>query len=67
MSFFIITLETLSWTRNIKIMRKRLLCIFILFSTFDSLYAGSWIRINQLGYLPNAVKVAVLISEEDIR
>jgi peptidoglycan/xylan/chitin deacetylase (PgdA/CDA1 family) len=49
-------------------MGTRLLCISILFSTFNSIYAGdSWIRINQLGYLPNAVKVAVLISEEDIR
>ncbi len=49
-------------------MRKILLCISILFSMFDSLYAGdSWIRINQLGYLPNSVKVAVLISEEDVR
>jgi len=45
-----------------------MLCISILFSMFDSLYAGdSWIRINQLGYLPNSVKVAVLISEEDLR
>jgi len=49
-------------------MRKRLFCISILFSMLDSLCAGnSWIRINQLGYLPNTVKVAVLISEEDIR
>jgi endoglucanase len=49
-------------------MRTRLLFISILFSTFDSLYAGdSWVRINQLGYLPDAVKVAVFISEEDIR
>jgi len=46
----------------------RLLCISILLSMYNSLYAGdSWIRINQLGYLPDAVKVAVLISEEDIR
>ncbi len=26
--------------------------------------AGSWIRINQLGYLPSATKVAVFMSEE---
>ena len=26
--------------------------------------AGEWIRINQLGYLPQSVKVAVLMSEE---
>ena len=49
-------------------MRTRLLCISILLTTVDPLDAGdSWIRINQLGYLPDAVKVAVLISEEDIR
>ena len=49
-------------------MRTRLLCISILLTTVDPLYAGdSWIRINQLGYLPDAVKVAVLISEEDTR
>ncbi|MBR4755969.1 MAG: glycoside hydrolase family 9 protein, partial [Bacteroidales bacterium] len=28
--------------------------------------AASWIRINQLGYIPNSTKVAVLISEEEI-
>jgi endoglucanase len=49
-------------------MQKRVFCIFILFSTFTSLYAGnSWIRINQLGYLPDAVKAAVMICEEDLR
>ena len=26
--------------------------------------AGEWIRINQLGYLPQSVKVAVFMSEE---
>jgi len=26
--------------------------------------AGSWIRINQLGYIPNSTKVAVFISDE---
>ena len=68
MSFYIIPLETLSRKRNIKTVGTRLLCIFILFSTFGSLYASDgWIRINQLGYSPNAIKVAVLISEEDIR
>ena len=49
-------------------MGTRLFCISILFSSFNSLYAGdSWIRINQLGYLPKAIKVAVFISEENIR
>lgn len=31
-----------------------------------SLRAGEWIRINQLGYLPEATKVAVLMSESEI-
>lgn len=26
--------------------------------------AGEWIRINQLGYLPQSIKVAVFMSEE---
>lgn len=30
-------------------------------------FSNSWIRINQLGYEPGAVKVAVLISEENIQ
>jgi len=48
-------------------MGTRLLCITILLSTFDALYAGdSWIRINQLGYVPHTVKVAVLMSEDEI-
>ena len=28
------------------------------------MHAGQWIRINQLGYLPQATKVAVLMSDE---
>jgi len=49
-------------------MRKRLLGISILLSVCASrCVAGSWIRINQLGYLPDTAKAAVLISEEDIR
>ncbi|MBN2313200.1 MAG: hypothetical protein JXM79_04680, partial [Sedimentisphaerales bacterium] len=40
----------------------------ILLSTFESLCAGdSWIRINQLGYLPCTIKVAVFICEDDIK
>ena len=31
-----------------------------------SAFAGQWIRINQLGYLPKSIKVAVLISEEPL-
>ena len=29
-----------------------------------SSYANEWIRINQLGYLPQSIKVAVFMSEE---
>ncbi len=34
--------------------------------TFSLISQTSWIRINQLGYLPNDVKVAVLVSKETI-
>ncbi|MBN2132179.1 MAG: glycoside hydrolase family 9 protein [Sedimentisphaerales bacterium] len=48
-------------------MLRRQFCIFILLSMCDSLcVADSWIRINQLGYLPGTAKAAVLISVEDI-
>ncbi len=44
--------------------------LFILFSLATlvavSLRAGAWIRINQLGYLPVTVKVAVLMSNEAV-
>ena len=29
-------------------------------------FAGQWVRINQLGYLPQSIKVAVFISEEPV-
>ena len=45
---------------------KILLVIFFVFNSFLS-FPQSWIRINQLGYLPESVKVAVLISEDDIK
>lgn len=31
---------------------------------YISCFAGEWVRINQLGYLPQSVKVAVYISDE---
>lgn len=31
----------------------------------STLHAGEWIRINQVGYLPNASKVAVYVTNED--
>lgn len=40
-------------------------CVTLLFIIHCQLFAQkSWIRINQLGYLPNSVKVAVLVSKE---
>ncbi len=40
--------------------------IILLFFSFQITQAESWIRINQLGYEPNSIKVAVLICEEEI-
>lgn len=37
--------------------------IFFLFCSLAG-YAQSWIRVNQLGYLPDDVKVAVLVSKD---
>lgn len=39
-----------------------LLAIVFLLSTLHA-QAGEWIRINQLGYLPQSKKVAVFMSE----
>ncbi|MDR1743826.1 MAG: cellulase, partial [Dysgonamonadaceae bacterium] len=39
-----------------------LLCIIYSISVWSQ--AGSWIRINQLGYLPESKKVAVFLSQE---
>ena len=41
------------------------LLITLLLSTTQAL-AGSWVRVNQLGYLPRQTKVAVLVSNEPI-
>lgn len=49
-------------------MRKGLFTLFILFMSCVLVKAqdlNSWVRINQLGYLPNATKVAVFISTAD--
>ena len=49
-------------------MKKVLISLVALFATL-ALPAQQWIRINQLGYLPQATKVAVLMSRDaaDIR
>ncbi len=46
---------------------KRLLALsFIITVCAMSVSAGAWIRINQLGYLPRASKVAVLMSNDKV-
>lgn len=44
----------------------RTLFLFSFYIAFLSATAGSWIRINQLGYIPITSKVAVLMSEDSI-
>jgi len=46
-------------------MRKRIVFVFLSVFCFTSFTYGidAWIRINQLGYLPNSQKKAVLMSE----
>jgi len=46
-------------------MKKTALLLLFLCSTMMPARADSWIRINQLGYLPGSVKVAVYISTEE--
>lgn len=46
---------------------KKIISIAILAVVAIQTYAGSWIRINQLGYLPNATKVAVFMSNDAVR
>ncbi|MDX9773165.1 MAG: glycoside hydrolase family 9 protein [Bacteroidales bacterium] len=45
-------------------MKKTALTLLIVSITLVSSRGDSWIRINQLGYLPGSVKVAVYISQE---
>ncbi len=45
-------------------MRRRALILIILIAIASASRAGSWIRINQLGYQPGSVKVAVYMSQE---
>lgn len=45
---------------------KRTLTFFFLLILAIPVMADSWIRVNQLGYLPHSVKVAVLISNDEI-
>jgi len=45
-------------------MKERVILILVLWFSLTGTYGQSWIRINQLGYLPASVKVAVYISQE---
>jgi len=45
-------------------MKKFVISFFFLFLTIAFVSGGSWIRINQLGYQPGSLKVAVYISQE---
>ena len=45
---------------------KRLISIAALTLVSVQTFAGSWIRINQIGYLPSATKVAVFMSDEAV-
>ena len=45
-------------------MKKVIFLLLILTSMSLQLNASAWVRINQLGYLPKATKVAVLMSQD---
>lgn len=47
-------------------MKQRFTIIIFFIFLVSDLSAQSWIRINQLGYLPRSVKVAVFISTESV-
>jgi hypothetical protein len=47
-------------------MKHLLLALFFTFTSIQIQHAQSWIRINQLGYLPGDIKAAVLVSKENI-
>ena len=40
-----------------------LACILVINSYFSAFALDAWIRINQLGYTPDGIKKAVLVSE----
>ena len=47
-------------------MKSLSLLVFLHLSVNLSIFSQSWIRINQLGYPENSIKVAVLVSKENI-
>ncbi len=48
-------------------MSKNLLFLFLAIFLTPHLKSETWIRINQMGYLPHSVKVAVIISTDELR
>jgi len=46
---------------------KRFVSMAVLVLSAVQAFAGSWVRINQIGYLPEATKVAVFMSDEAVR
>lgn len=46
---------------------KRLVSIALLALAAVQTFAGSWVRINQIGYLPVATKVAVFMSDDAVK
>ena len=50
-------------------MNRRLITVvvIIMMAGMGLIKAAGWIRINQLGYLPDATKVAVLMSQEEVQ
>ena len=48
-------------------MRKFIILVLVFLSPALLIGQSAWIRINQLGYLPNSVKVAVFISQEEVK
>ena len=45
---------------------KRFVSMAVLALSAVQAFAGSWVRINQIGYLPEATKVAVFMSDEAV-
>ncbi|MEE1338350.1 MAG: cellulase N-terminal Ig-like domain-containing protein, partial [Muribaculaceae bacterium] len=48
---------------------KKIACFLAMAVVAIAVQAESWIRVNQMGYLPNDIKVAVMIMEkaEDVK
>ncbi|MEO7120894.1 MAG: glycoside hydrolase family 9 protein, partial [Ginsengibacter sp.] len=57
---------TLVQTKSLLKLIKILIIIGVIFSFKDSPETKEWIRINQLGYPPKAIKVAVWVSKENV-